>query len=224
MNAQTNMGLMSEQLEQLSRESEVTLSTDELAVIEVIAYEVARLYGQEGGVDISFVDYDNSTISQMAEVWMNAALLHFGIEEIRVHSSGLQPDTIHVEALLTFERWGFIVSMDSLHPKPMLTLDYGSGTWNVFAKGIEAGEMNDLVLYVDQHCATHLHEKELSVVNSIPFILGTSLDCLDQSITEFAVINGNIGVKMFRLVERIEVLLVENGKIGRQRKSMDYIN
>lgn len=217
--AQDSLG---DRISQLSEEAENLLTPAEKGLINQVSWKVARMYGQEGGLDVALLDLDNSTISQLAEVWFKAALLHYGIEDIRVVGGGLKAGQLNKEAILTLNDWGFVVLEGEGGDIPLMSVDYNKGQWNLFSKKIDPEKHADLILFVDDHCASSMHEDLLSRLEYVEMVLGTSPGCIEEGEYQFSAVNKEIGAKMFFLVQRLEVNLLQQKKIRKQRK--DYFN
>jgi len=219
IHAQARSVALSEEINRFANESERLLNPEQKGMINQVAWKISKLYGEEGGVDIALIDLDNSTISQLAEVWLNTALLYHGIEDIRVISGGLKADGLNTDALLTLEDWGFRVISDEDQTVPILTVDYGRGRWNLFAKNIDPAQHADLILFVDDHCETALHEDTLEQLDYVNMILGTSPGCIEDGVYRFTEVNREIAAKMFELVRRLEINLIQQNKMKKQRKA-----
>lgn len=74
-----------------------------------IAYFLEEQDANNAPWQILFISSNESTISQMAQVWAKAASYYFGFANFRAYSGALNPGEISVNTITTLEKAGFIV-------------------------------------------------------------------------------------------------------------------
>lgn len=200
-----------------ANQADFTLSASEKGLINRLAYVIAEEIDATGELDLVLVDRHNSILSQMAEVWMNVAISHYGLKGLQVRSAGVEVDPIDKEALLTFVDWKFKVTPDKVNPKDILRVDYGAGERSLFSKKIDLSASTGLIVFVDQHCGDRYLGNELRGHKSVRLDLGPSADCLKDGQIDYSQLNREIGAKVLMLVRQVELNQLQKEAIRRQR-------
>ncbi len=71
-----------------------------------------------------FVSTNQSSISQMAQVWAKAASYYFGFTNFDSYSGGINPDEISVSTITTLEKAGFIVYKNEINGTGVYRIKY----------------------------------------------------------------------------------------------------
>lgn len=58
---------------------------------------------------VIFISTNQSSVSQMAQVWSKVAAYHFGFQKFQSFSGGLKPIEITMSSIITMEKAGFII-------------------------------------------------------------------------------------------------------------------
>ena len=74
-----------------------------------IIYFLEEQEVNEAPWQLLFISTNQSTVSQMAQVWSKAAAYYFGFTDLQSYSGGLDPADISVSTIKALEKAGFIV-------------------------------------------------------------------------------------------------------------------
>lgn len=206
-----------DQIAQFATESQQLLLPGEMGTLNRVAFAITDEYDRDKGLDVLLIDYDNSVISQMAEVWFKTALLQYNITGMRVRSSGIDIGRVDMDALSTFDQWGIKVERDRMHPETVFRVDNNGLRFNLFAKNITPDEVNGIVLLVDKPCAAKYLGSDLKTTNLLRFELGPSEKCMNGDEIDYAMLNREIGNRVMVLARQIKMNLIQKEAVRKHR-------
>ncbi len=206
-----------DEIAQFATESQQLLAPGEMGLLNRVAFAITDEYDREKGLDVLLIDYDNSVFSQMAEVWMQTALLQYNITGIRVRSAGIDVGRVDMDALKTFDQWGIKVKRDKIHPETMFEVDNNGLRFNLFAKNITPDEARGIVLLVDKPCAAKYLGDDLKTMNLLRFELGPSDKCMNGDEIDYAMLNREIGHRVMVLARQIKMNMIQKEAVRKHR-------
>ncbi len=77
--------------------------------LEAIADFILQSKNYNRIAEIIYVGTNQSTRSQMAQIWSYAAAHYYGVDNVKFYSGGLKPDVITENTVTALERAGFII-------------------------------------------------------------------------------------------------------------------
>jgi arsenate reductase len=99
---------------------------------EVIAY-IKEQQSASKLAQLLFIDTDQSTLSQMTNVWAITAAHYFGLRNLKVYSGGLNPSEFNQEAIFAMERAGFIIYRSTTEGGEIYKIKYSYNLEPIFA-------------------------------------------------------------------------------------------
>lgn len=91
-----------------------TISSDRKAELKTLADKIVDEKMSSGNATVVFASNDNSSLSQMSQVWMQVALDKFGIRNVSVVSYGDSQSKISKETVVALKSVGFKMDANSV--------------------------------------------------------------------------------------------------------------
>lgn len=94
------------------------ISLERKSTLQQLATLLLQAYSEHGQISVTFVCTHNSRRSQLAQLWMRTACLHFGIDWIKSYSGGTEATAFNHRMVKAVRDYGFTLQSISKGENP----------------------------------------------------------------------------------------------------------
>ena len=94
-------------------------------------------------LQLTFIGTNQSSVSQMAQVWSKTAAYYFGYPELQSFSSGIKSNEISVNAITTLEKAGFIIYKSNIDGVDVYRVKYSNNLEPIVTFSKKIGHMKN---------------------------------------------------------------------------------
>jgi len=164
----------------------------------------------EGKSSLLIIGSNNATRSILAESWADAAAYYYGIQNVQIHSGGINVTHISTLAILVLEKAGFIVYKTGDSQNPTYEIKY---TYNIPPVLLKSKKHNDKgnpeshygALFVCPNADVNLPTlKGNNFRTSLYYFDPSAYDTADDALDQYLLRSREIAIEMFYLFYRLK--------------------